>query len=351
MFNNKIHIKKSVVSNKRTFVVAEISANHCGSLTLLKKMIIKLKKANVDAIKIQAYEASTITLNVKSQDFKINSNNTWAKYHYLYDLYKKAQTPFSWYEKIFKFCNKNHIIVFASIFDYESLKKLEKLKCPAYKVASPEITDIPLIFEIAKTKKPIIISSGLSNYKDLDLAVKTVKKAKNKNLILLKCTSSYPAELSELNLNTMKDMKKKFKCLVGYSDHTKDINVPIHASSMGAVMLEKHVMLKKTKSVDSFFSIEINKFKKMISIIRQNEKSNGKIDYNISKNAKKNLNGRRSLYVSKNIKLGEKFTVDNIKSVRPSFGLHPKYLKKFLNKETKKNLFIGDRLKWEYLKK
>ena len=349
-FNNKIKISNKIISNKRCFIVAEISANHCGKLSILKNIIKDLKNSGVDAIKIQAYEASTITLNSKHKDFRIKKNNTWSKYKTLYDLYKKAQTPFNWYPKIFKFCKKNKIIIFASVFDEKSLNMLEKLNCPAYKIASPEITDIPLIEKVAKTKKPIIISNGLATFSDLDTAVKTVKKQKNKNLILLKCTSSYPTSASEVNLSTMNDISKKFKCLSGFSDHTNGFNLTIHAASMGACMIEKHVMLKNKKSVDSFFSLNTSDFKKMIAIIRNNEIATGKIDYKISRSSKINLNGRRSIYVTKNIAKGEKFTEENIGSIRPSFGMHPKHYKSFINKKSVKFIKAGSRLKWEYLK-
>ena len=307
-FNHTIKISNKIISKKRCFIVAEISANHCGKLSILKKIIKDLKNSGVDAIKIQAYEASTITLNSNRKDFRINRNNTWSKYKTLYELYKKAQTPFNWYPKIFKFCKKNKIIVFASVFDEKSLTMLEKLNCPAYKIASPEITDIPLIEKVAKTKKPIIISNGLATFSDLNIAVKTVKKQKNKNLILLKCTSSYPTSANEVNLSTMNDISKKFTCLSGFSDHTEGFNLTVHAASMGACMIEKHVMLKNKKSVDSFFSLGVSDFKKMISIIRNNEVATGKIDYEISKSSKINLNGRRSIYVIKDVKKGEKFS-------------------------------------------
>tara|TARA_B100000963_G_scaffold360310_1_gene390686 strand:+ start:364 stop:1431 length:1068 start_codon:yes stop_codon:yes gene_type:complete len=348
-FNHIIKIKNKFVKKNRCFVVAEISANHSGNFNNMRKLIYSLKKINVDAIKIQAYEADTITLNSNRRDFKIRKNNSWSKYKTLYELYKNAETPFKWYKKIFELCKKINLIVFASVFDLKSLKLLEKLNCPAYKIASPEITDIPLIESVAKTKKPIIISNGLSNYEDLKLACYAVKKSQNKNLIILKCTSSYPTQTKELNLRTMIDINKKFKCLVGFSDHTMGIDKSIHAASLGANMLEKHVTLNK-KTIDGFFSINIKEFKKMIIQIRENEIASGKISYQITKSSKKNLNGRRSLYVVSSIKKNEKFTNKNIKSIRPSYGLHPKYLKYFLNKESKVNIKHGSRLSWKHLK-
>ncbi len=350
MFNNKIKISNKIIEETRCFIVAEISANHNKNFKILKKFLLELKYSGVDAVKLQAYQANTITIDKKSKDFLISKSNTWSKYNNLYSLYKKAETPLEWFPKVFKFCKKINLIVFASVFDETNLKVLEKLNCPAYKVASPEITDIPLIKKIAKTKKPIIISNGLANYYDLKLAVNSIKKI-NKKLIILKCTSSYPAKLNELNLNTMLDIKKKFKCLIGYSDHTLGINTGIHVASMGASVLEKHVKPYGVRSVDSFFSITIKQLKSMIKVIRENEKSNGNVEYEISKSSLKNLNGRRSLYVIKDIKKGEKFTNKNLKSIRPRYGIHPKFLNLFLGKKSSKNIQYGSRLKWEYIKK
>jgi pseudaminic acid synthase len=350
-FNQKIKIQNKTISKGRCFVVAEISANHSGSLEKLKKLILILKKINVDAIKIQAYEANTITINSDNSDFKIPKGNAWSKFRNLYELYKRAETPFNWYKKIFDFCKINKVTVFASVFDLSSLNLLEKIGCPAYKIASPEITDIPLISAVAKTKKPIIISNGLASINDLNLAVKTVKKQKNRNLIILKCTSSYPAPLNEINLKMINFIKNKYKVLTGYSDHTLEYNTAVHSASLGAVMVERHVSFKDKKSVDDFFSSSIEEFRNMIKIIRSNELVNGKIIKGITNSSKINLNGRRSLYVIKNIKKGEKFSNKNIRSIRPSYGLHPKFLDQFLNKKSSKDIRFGERLKWTHIKK
>ena len=346
---NNFKIGNKKITSSRTFIVAEISANHCGKISVLKKIILKLKKINVDAIKIQAYEADTITIESRKKDFIIKKNNSWSKYNTLYKLYKKAQTPLRWLPKIFKYCKRKKITVFASVFDIKSLKILKKLNCPAYKIASPEITDIPLLEEVAKTKKPIIISTGLSNLKDISLAFKSISKF-NKKIIILKCTSAYPSKIEELNLKTILDLKKKFKCLVGFSDHTIGTEVPILAAAIGSNVIEKHFIAKKTKTVDSFFSLNDKKFKTMITNIRNNEIALGKVNYNISKSSKENLNGRRSLYVVKKIKKNEKISQFNVRSIRPSFGLHPKYFKRILGKKVKKNLEVGDRLNFSCIK-
>ncbi len=333
----------------QSYIVGEVSANHQGKISKLFKLIDLAKEAGVNAVKVQAYTADTITLNSRKKDFKIKKNNTWAKHKNLYSLYKKAQTPLEWMPKIFSYCKKKKITVFASVFDESSLKILKKLNCPAYKIASAEITDIPLLKKVSKTGKPIIISTGLSDYKDLKLAYETISKI-TKKIIILKCTSSYPSDLSELNLNTINHMKKNFKCPVGFSDHTLGINIPILASAMGADVVEKHFTLKKNgKGLDDFFSIDTIELKKMVKIIRQNEIAKGKVSYCISKNSKKNFSGRRSLYIAIKIKKVEKFDRYNIKSIRPSYGLHPKYLEKILGKRAKYNLDAGQRMKLKYI--
>ena len=341
--------KKNIGDKYPCYIVAELSGNHNGKLKNIFNLINKAKKAGVDAVKIQAYEADTITINSDKKDFKIKKNNSWSKYDTLYKLYKKAQTPLKWLPLIFKYCKKKNITVFASVFDLKSLKILKSLNCPAYKIASPEITDIPLLEEVAKTKKPVIISTGLSNFKDISLAFKTISKF-NKKIIILKCTSAYPSKIEELNLKTILDLKKKFKCLVGFSDHTIGIQIPVLAAAIGSNVIEKHFVTKKAKTVDSFFSLDEKKFRIMINNIRNNEIALGKVNYNISKSSKENLNGRRSLYIVKKIKKNEKINNSNVKSIRPSFGLHPKHLKNIIGKKVKKTLQVGDRVNLSYIK-
>jgi len=347
----KIKIKNRFIGESYPcYVVAELSGNHNGKLSKILKLIDKAKKAGVDAVKIQAYQADTITINSVKEDFRIKKNNSWEKYKNLYNLYKKAQTPFSWLPRIFSYCKKKKITVFASVFDTKSIKILEKLKCPAYKIASPEITDISLIKEAAKTGKPIIISTGLADFEDIKLAYNTISKV-NKNLIILKCTSAYPTKLEEVNLNTIFYLKKKFKCPIGFSDHTLGINTPILAASMGCNMIEKHLVENGKKTVDSFFSLDDKNFSKMVNQIRANEIAKGKISLDVSNSSLKNLNGRRSLYVVKKIKKGEKINKNNVRSIRPSYGLHPKFYERILGKKVKKNLEFGERMLLRYVKK
>ena len=340
------------IKKNRCFIVAELSGNHDGKLNNLLKMIRQAKIAGADAVKIQAYEADRITMNSDKKFFKLGSTSKWKKYNSLYKLYKKAETPKHWYKKIFLYAKKIKITIFASVFDINTLKFFEKeIKCPIYKVASPEIVDIPLLKSLGKTGKPIILSNGLADFRDLSLAVKTIKKY-NKNVVILKCTSTYPAPKFSLNLATMKDMKKKFSCEIGFSDHTTGIESGIFAAALGAKVLEKHVVLKKSsKTVDSFFSVDFKEFKKMVDVIRANEQSLGKISYKINKTSKINLHGRKSIFIYKDIKKGEKFTEKNLTIIRPYHGLHPKFYDFVLNKKSKTNLFSGDPLKLKHVQK
>ena len=241
--------------------------------------------------------------------------------------------------------------VFSSVFDLDTVDFLEKKNCPIYKIASPEITDIPLLEKVAKTGKPIIISTGLASKKDLDLAINTLKKNKCRKIVILKCTSAYPAPLNELNLAAIKTLKNRYKTIVGFSDHSLGVVAPTIAVSLGAKVIEKHINLEKNKmSVDDFFSLKISEFQEMIKNIRDTEKIIGNENIKISKNSLKNLAGRKSVYVIKNIDKGEIFTQQNISSIRPSFGLHPKFLKFLLGKKSKKNLKFGQKMKLSFVK-
>lgn len=336
--------------NKRTFVVAEMSANHSSNISNAFKIIDHAKIIGVDAIKIQLYKANRITINSNKKDFKIK-NKSWKKYKNLFNLYKKAETPFEWYDTLSRYCKKKKIILFSSVFDLDTVDFLEKKNCPIYKIASPEITDIPLLEKVAKTGKPIIISTGLASKKDLDLAVNTLKKNRCRKIVILKCTSAYPAPLNELNLAAIKTLKNRYKTIVGFSDHSLGVVAPTIAVSLGAKVIEKHINLEKNKmSVDDFFSLKISEFQEMIKNIRDTEKIIGNENIKISKNSLKNLAGRKSIYVTKNIDKGEIFTKQNISSIRPSFGLHPKFLKFLLGKKSKKNLKFGQKMKLSFVK-
>jgi pseudaminic acid synthase len=340
--------KKEIISQKKKcFIVAEISANHGGKIDILKKTILKAKNIGVDAVKIQSYEADTMTLDVRNEHFLINDNSIW-KGHYLYDLYKKAQTPFKWHKEIFDFAKKNNIILFSAPFDLTSLEILENLNCPFYKIASPEIEDLSLIEKVSKTRKPIIISTGIANDKMIKNAINVCLKNNNYKIVLLNCISSYPAKDKELNLNYL-DHLKKFTHLVGYSDHSQSDHAILTSVAKGAKLIEKHFILNKDLNTpDKLFSYDPAQFKKLIVNIRKIEEMLGseKID------KRKILDGKcktitRSIFYCQNIKKGEMISDKNIKSVRPGTGLNLIYFKKIIGKKVKKNCFRGQPVRKE----
>ena len=343
----KINFGKKIIQKGKTFFVAEISANHNGSLSNAKKIIKIAKLVGADAVKLQTYTADSITMNSHSKDFKLThkSSKPWKKYKNFYQLYKRASTPLEWHKELFEVARKNSIEIFSSPFDESSVEFLENLGCVAYKVASPEITHIPLLEKIAKTKKPVIISTGVATIKDIELAIKTLKKNGSKKIILLKCDSSYPAKIENSNLLGIPYLSKKFKLLVGYSDHTKGSSTAIASVLLGGCLIEKHIKLNNNiKTPDSFFSESPYDFKKMINDIKKIEISMSKKNYVISKESLNNFKSKRSIYVSKNVNKGEKVSIENIKIVRPSYGLHPKYYSKILGKKFKKPMSFGSRL-------
>ena len=351
-FSKKFKIGSKIVGNDyKCLIIAEISANHNNDLVTFKKLVKAAKNNGADLIKIQTYTADTLTINSKKKDFLIKKKNPWSKKKYLWNLYKEAQTPIELTSKIFKYSKKIGVEIFSAPFDIEAVNVLEKLKCPAYKIASAEINHIPLIEKVAATKKPIILSLGLASYYDIKLALDTIRKKGNNKVILLQCVSSYPAPINEQNLKSIPQIKKKFKTLTGLSDHTKGYIAPMVAVSLGAKIIEKHFNLSNNKSVDSFFSTNEKEFKKMTQNIRLTEESFGSGMIKISKSSSNNLNSKRSIYVAKNIKKNEIITKENIKIVRPSFGLHPKFYKYVLNKKSIKNLKKGERFKLQYVKK
>jgi pseudaminic acid synthase len=343
--------KKLVGDGERSFLVAEMSGNHSGKLSNALKIVKLAKKCGADAIKLQTYTSNTITLNSSKKDFRISKKSPWHKYKTLWNLYDYAHTPWEWHKKIFLAAKKNNLSFFSSPFDESAVDFLENIGCQAYKLASPEITHIPLIEKISKTNKPVIISTGLASQKEIETALNILKKNNSKKIIVLKCSSSYPAQLDELNLKTMQDMKKRYKTLVGFSDHSIGSIAGITATVLGGSMLEKHFTHdEKKKSVDSFFSAGPKNFKDMVKQIREAEKSMGKINYQISKKSKISLNGRRSIYISQNVDRDDIVSLSNIKVVRPSYGLSPKFYKKVLGKKFLKKLKKGDRLNIKHLR-
>ena len=335
---------------KIPFLVAEISANHCGNLNLAKKLIKCAKKNNANAVKLQTYTADTMTIKSNKKYFKIKSG-LWKNYN-LWELYNEAHTPLQWHKDLFNYGKKIGITVFSTPFDETAVDFLEKLKCPIYKVASFEMTDIPLIKKIALTKKPMIISTGMANIKEIELAFKTAKRYGAKDVTLLYCVSNYPSKISDFNLNNIKILKDKFKCRVGLSDHTKDEKIAVAAVAAGAEVIEKHIALdNQKKGLDIKFSLKGKKIKLFSNAINKTYRMLGNKKFYRNKSEEKSKLFRRSIFVVKNIKKGDKFSKNNIKRIRPGHGLPPMYYEKLINKKSPFNLYAENPLKKNILKK
>lgn len=325
----------------KTFIIAEMSGNHNGDINIAKETILAAKRSGADCIKLQTYTADTITLNVKSDMFKAQKGSAWDG-QYLYDLYQKAHTPWDWHAELFDLAKELGLIIFSSPFDHTAVDLLEKLNAPAYKIASYEITDIPLIAYVASKKKPIIISTGIADAEDIDLAIKTCRDSGNDNIIILKCTSSYPSLPEDTNLITIPEITKRWNVMSGLSDHTMGIEAPVVAVALGARVIEKHFILSRDMGgVDSHFSLDEREFGQMVIAVRTAEKMLGKVDLEMDEKKKNNRQFSRSLFVTKDLKSGDILTNENIRSVRPGNGLHPKYYKSVLGKKATKDITAG----------
>ena len=335
---------------KTPFFIAEISANHNGSLFHAKKLINLAKKYGADAVKLQSYTPDTITIKSDKKNFKIKEG-LW-KGKTLWDLYKKAQTPFEWHKDLFDYAKKLKICCFSTPFDETAVDLLESLNCPFYKVASFEMNHIPLIKKIAQTKKIIIISTGMANLKEIDLAYKTAKNNGTKEIILLYCISNYPAKISDFNFNNIRILKERYKCKVGFSDHSTDNKVVAAAIAAGAEVVEKHIALEgQKKGFDLAFSLKGKEIKDYAKVIRDTSLIMGKKYFFRNKSENQNLQFRRSIYAVSDIKKGERFNKKNIRVIRPGFGIHPVYYEKLLNKKSPFNIIRQTSLKKILLKK
>jgi pseudaminic acid synthase len=334
---------------KNCFIVAEISANHGQSFKRAAALIKKAKEAGADAVKFQCYTPDSLTINCDNKYFRIK-HPKWGG-QTLYQLYQKAYTPWDWFKELKKIAESLGLVFFATAFDKTAVDFLEDLDVPIHKIASFELVDLPLIEYIAKTKKPLILSTGMATLKEIKEAVETAKKAGAKDIILLKCVSSYPASPEEMNLRTIPDMAKRFNLPVGLSDHTIGVATSIAAVCLGAKLVEKHFCLsRKIETPDSFFSLEPKEFKLLVENIRIVEKALGKVHYGLTEEEKRSRVFRRSLFIIKDVKKNEKFTEENIKSIRPSFGLPPKYLYEVIGKKAKENIKKGTPLRWNMIK-
>jgi len=337
-------------SNKsKVFIIAELSANHNGSIETALETIRAAKRAGADAIKLQTYTAETMTIDCKNDLFMIKQDTAWDG-EYLFDLYKRAYTPWEWHEEIYKLAYEEGLVCFSSPFDNSAVDFLEELNSPIYKIASFEITDIPLIKYSASKGKPIIISTGIAEIKDIELAIETCKKVGNNDITILKCTSAYPADPKDANLLTIPDIKERFGVKVGLSDHTMGIEGPVIAVTLGATVIEKHFILDKSiGGPDSHFSLDEKEFTEMVKSVRKAEEMIGNIDYEMTEKKKKSRQFSRSLFVVKDVKIGDQITKENVRSIRPGFGLHPKHFNEIIEKKFNQDINKGTPLSLQYI--
>jgi pseudaminic acid synthase len=335
--------------NTPIFIIAELSANHNGNLATALETVRASKRAGADCIKLQTYTADTITIDSEKEDFLIKGT-IWEGKN-LYQLYKEAYTPWEWHAEIMKVAKEEGLICFSSPFDPTSVDFLEELNVPAYKIASFEITDIPLIEYVASKGKPVIMSTGIATLEDIELALDACRRMGNEQIALLKCTSSYPAPIEEANMAMIKDFEERFGVVVGLSDHTMGSTVPIVATCFGAKIIEKHFILDRSiGGPDASFSMNEQEFTEMVKAVREAEKAIGKVDYTLTEKQQAGKNFSRSLYVVEDIKAGDVITEKNVRSIRPGLGLHPKHWYNVNGKIAFKNLQKGERFSLEMIK-
>ena len=333
----------------KIFIIAELSANHNGSLDVAKETVRAAKRAGADCIKLQTYTADTLTINSTKEDFKISNGSIWDERTF-YELYQEAYTPWEWHKELMDTAKEEGLVCFSSPFDPTAVDFLEDLNVPAYKIASFEITDIPLIEYAASKGKPIILSTGIATETDISLAVEACRRVGNNDIALLKCTSSYPAPLEEANLVMVKDLAERFDVISGLSDHTLGAIAPVVATCMGAKIIEKHFILDKSiGGPDASFSLDEKEFKEMVDAVRMAEQAAGKVDYTLTQKQEAGKTFSRSLYVVNDLKSGETITKKHVRSIRPGFGLHPKHLKDVLGKTVNQDLEKGTRFSLEFI--
>ncbi|NSW45083.1 MAG: pseudaminic acid synthase [Bacteroidales bacterium] len=329
------------------FIIAELSANHNHSLDVALQTIRAAAEAGADAIKLQTYTPDTITIDCDNEYFRLNHGTIWDG-QTLYNLYKQAYTPWEWHEKLFAEAQNCGLLCFSTPFDFTAVDFLEQFNPPAYKIASFEISDTPLIEKAAKLGKPMIISTGLATEEDIRDAINACYRVNNHQIALLKCTSSYPAPIDKANLLTIPDMKQRFGCEVGLSDHTLGITSPVVSVALGARIIEKHFILDKSiGGPDAAFSLDKEEFALMVKHVREAEKALGQVSYELDAKAQASKELGRSLFVVKDIPQGQELTPENIRSIRPGYGISPKYYYEVLGKKAKRELKRGTPLKWE----
>ena len=334
---------------EKVFIIAELSANHNQKFELAVETIKAAKNSGADAVKLQTYTPNTITIDCDIEYFQIKHGTIWDG-KTLYQLYKEAYTPWEWQPKLKQIAEEEGLICFSSPFDKTAVDFLEAMNVPAYKVASFEITDIPLIEYIASKGKPVIISTGIATLADIEEAVNACRRVGNNDIALLKCTSSYPAPIDEANLLTIAHLRDTFKVIPGLSDHTLGRDAAIAAVALGARIIEKHFILnRKLGGPDAAFSMEPEEFKKMVTSIRNVEKALGSVNYQLSLKVEKSRVFARSLFIVKDVKADEIITEENVRSIRPGNGLHPRYYNEILGKKFRKDFKLGTPISWEML--
>lgn len=342
---------KKIGDEAPAYIIAEMSANHLQNFDRAKRIIKAAKEVGADAVKLQSFTPDTITINCRGEEFMATKGSLWEGMN-LYELYEKAYMPWDWHKDLFAYAKELGITIFSSPFDFTAVDLLEELDAPAYKIASYEILDIPLIRKVAKTGKPVILSTGIAEIADIELAVNTCIKEGNSNIAILKCVSEYPAPYKDVNLKTIPNLSETFNCVAGLSDHSMGSAVDIAAVSIGAKIIEKHFTLARADGgPDGAFSMEPQEFKDMVTDIRNIEDALGKCTYELNEKQRRGKKNSRSLYVVADMKEGDVITVDNVRSIRPGLGIRPKYWDDVVGKKVILPLKKGTALKWDYIER
>jgi len=340
---------RQIGPGRSTYIVAELSANHNQDFERAVRLVYAAKESGADAVKLQTYTADTLTIDCRKDNFRVGTGTLWEG-QYLYDLYSQAYTPWEWHPNLKRVADELGLDFFSTPFDRTAVEFLEALDVPAHKIASFEIVDLSLIREVAMTGKPVIMSTGMASLSEIDEAVRTVRSVERSDLALLVCTSAYPAPPEEMNLRTIGHLSEAMSVPVGLSDHTLGTAVPIAAVALGACIIEKHFTLSRSvPGPDSAFSLEPSEFKAMVEAVRVAEKALGTISYDLSDQEAKSRQFRRSLFVTRDVKAGEIFTENNVRSIRPAHGLHPRYLPAVLGKSATRDIERGTPMSWDLI--
>jgi pseudaminic acid synthase len=346
--DSAFHIGKRAIGNGHpVYVIAELSANHNQNFGQAVRIIEAAKDAGADAVKLQTYTADTITMQSPREYFQVRGGTLWDG-RTLYDLYGEAHTPWEWQPRLQQVAKELGIDLFSSAFDETAVDFLEKMNVPAHKIASCELVDIPLIQKMARTGKPLILSTGMATQEEIDEAVEAARQTGAREIALLKCTSAYPAAAEEMNLRTIPEMMRRYNVVVGLSDHTMGVAVPVAAVALGAGIIEKHLALSRSlPGPDSAFSLEPHEFKTMVDAVRAAERALGEVHYGVSGKEAAGRAFRRSLFVVRDMLKGEPFTTSNVRSIRPGHGLHTRHLPDVLGKKAARNIESGTPLSWD----